>query len=114
MQNKFPHLVIKGLTRDGKVFRPGDWAERLIDTASTYGADRRARHNNYPGPERRRRQEVFLQTQMMDGRKCLVVDLRLRETNPAAYSFIMEFVENNQLRWHEEGAAREDVPRANG
>lgn len=113
MQNEFPRLVIKGLTRDGALFRPSDWAERLIDTASAYGLERRVRQNNYPGPERRQRQIAFLQVQMIDGKKCLVVDLRLREANPAAYAYIMEFVENNQLCWHDEGTAQDDIPQAN-
>jgi len=101
MPNESPHLVIEGLTRDGKVFRPSDWAERLIETASTYGADRRVQRTHHPGPERRRRQIDFLQVQIIGGRKYLVVDLRLREANPAAYAFVMEFVENNRLRWCE-------------
>lgn len=113
MPNESPRLVIEGLTRDGKIFRPGDWAERLIETASTYGADRRAQRSNHTAPERRQRQIAFLQTQMIDGRKSLLIDLRLREANPAAYAFLMEFVENNQLRWREESAAPDDRRKEN-
>jgi len=30
---------------------------------------------------------------MIDGRKCLVVDTRLRDANPAAYRFLQEFIQ---------------------
>ncbi len=113
MPNEPSHLVIEGLTRDGKVFRPSDWAERLVDTAATYGADRRSRRTHHSGPERRRRQTAFLQVQMIGEMKCVVVDLRLREANPAAYAFLTEFVETNQLRWRKEGASLNDMPEAN-
>lgn len=35
---------------------------------------------------------------MIDGSKCLVVDTRLREANPSAFRFLLEFIENNRLR----------------
>lgn len=91
-------LVIEGITQDGQLFRPSDWIERLIGTLSTYGEDRRASSRPHVGPDRRRRQESFLQAQMIDGQKCLVVDTRLREANPAAYRFLQDFIENNRLR----------------
>jgi hypothetical protein len=47
----------------------------------------------------------FLQAQMIDGRKCLVVDTRLREANPAAYRFLQEFIQNNRLRMQESDSA---------
>jgi hypothetical protein len=50
------HLIIEGVTEDGRVFRPSDWIERLIDTAGAFGADRRLARNIYSGPERRRQQ----------------------------------------------------------
>lgn len=97
-------IVIEGVTDDGRAFRPSDWVERLIDTASVYGRDRRAHHGAYSGPERRRRQIAFLEARMLEGRKCLVVDGRLREANPQAYAFVMEFARSNRLRWRETNA----------
>ena len=49
-------FVVEGVTVDGKVFRPSDWIERLIDTGSSYGSDRRTRAGSYSGPDRRRQQ----------------------------------------------------------
>lgn len=91
-------LVIEGVTLDGMVFRPSDWIERLIGTLSTYGEDRRASTRAYNGADRRQRQWSFLHAQMINGNKCLVVDTKLREANPAAYCFLQEFIQNNQLR----------------
>ncbi len=101
MPNDPLKIVIEGITLDGAVFRPSDWIERLIDTVSSYGEDRRSRSGSYTGPDRRRRQVGFLQAQMVDGRKCLVVDARLRDANPTAYRFLLEFIQNNRLQMRE-------------
>jgi len=100
-----PKIVIEGIALDGMVFRPSDWIERLIDTLSSYGEDRRSRPGSYSGPDRRCRQVDFLQAQIIDGRKCLVVDMRLRDANPAAYRFLQEFIKNNRLRMQETDSA---------
>jgi hypothetical protein len=104
MPGSAPYLIIEGLTEDGQRFRPSDWIERLIDTLSSYGADRRLDSRPYVGSERRQRQVQFLQAQMIDGAKCLLVDERLRDANPLAYGFLMEFVRSNRLRWRAHGA----------
>ena len=97
-------FVVEGTTVDGKVFRPSDWIERLIDTVSSYGSDRRTRAGSYSGPDRRRQQVSFLCAQMIEGRKCLVVDARLQEANPAAFRFLQEFIQSNRLRMRETGS----------
>lgn len=96
-----PKFVIEGITVDGRVFRPSDWIERLIDTLSSYGADRRTSLRPHPGHDRRHQQVSFLQVQMIAGRKCLVVDALFREANPAAFRFLQEFVQSNRLRMQE-------------
>lgn len=98
MTSDSQRLVIEGITQDGQIFRPSDWIERLIGTLSTYGEDRRTNSRPHVGVDRRQRQESFLQAQMIDGHKCLVVDTRLREANPSAFRFLQEFIENNRLR----------------
>lgn len=95
------HLIIEGFTEDGQRFRPSDWIERVIETVEVYGSDRRARHGRYAGPERRERQLAFLQAQMHDGNPCLMVDLRLRDANPAGFAWLMEFARSNCLRTRE-------------
>lgn len=96
MSKHLPTLVIEGITLEGVVFRPSDWIERLISTLASYGEDRRQGGRPYHGIERR--QENFVQAQMINSRKCLVVDCRLRESNPAAYHFLQEFIQNNRLQ----------------
>ena len=91
-------IIIEGITQDGRIFRPSDWVERLCDSFMSYGPDRRSRRAGYRGPERRACSIQFLWPQMIDGTKCLVIDLRLQETNPVAYGFVMDFVHNNHLR----------------
>jgi len=105
MSNELPIFVIDGITLDGMVFRPSDWIERLIDTLSSYGADRRTRAGSYAGPDRRGRQAGLLCAQMIEGRKCLVVDARLQVANPAAFQFLQEFIQSNQLRMQETKSA---------
>lgn len=94
-------LVIEGITTEGTAFRPSDWTERLIDSLAHYGEDRRAgQRHPYRGPERRRGNQTFLQVQICDGHKCLVVDLRLRDANAQAFEFVLEFARSNRLRCH--------------
>jgi len=101
MPNQLPRIIVEGVTLDGKIFRPSDWIERLIDTVFSYGEDRRTRSGPYSGPDRRRRQIGFLQAQMIDGQKCLVVDKRLRDANPVAFRFLQDFIQSNCLRMQE-------------
>jgi hypothetical protein len=103
MPSDLPMFVIEGITVDGKVFRPSDWIERLIDTVSSYGSDRRTRLGSYSGLDRRRQQVGFLSAQIIEGRKCLVVDARLQEANPAAFHFLQEFIQSNRLRMQDMG-----------
>jgi hypothetical protein len=93
----FSKLIVEGLTEDGKRFRPSDWIERLIDTVTVYGADRRESSSPFAGLDRRRRQIAFLQAQVIDSNKCLVVDGRLRDANPQAYYYLLEFIRDNRL-----------------
>lgn len=98
MTSDLQKIIVEGITQDGEIFRPSDWIERLIGTLSTYGEDRRVNSRPYFGLDRRLRQESFLQAQMIDGHKCLIVDARLREANPSAFRFLQDFIENNRLR----------------
>jgi len=105
MSSDPPRLVIEGITVEGAVFRPSGWIERLIGTLSTYGEDRRTNLRPHSGTDRRRLRMVFLKAQIIDGGKCLVVDTRLRDANPAAFQFLLEFIQGNRLRTQETGSA---------
>jgi hypothetical protein len=98
MREGFSVLIVEGLTEDGQRFRPSDWVERLIDTVSVYGQDRRRAQTRLNGHERRQQQLAFLHAQVIEGRKCLVVDGRLSAANPQAYAYLVDFIRSNRLR----------------
>lgn len=79
-------LVIKSVSRDGRQFRPSDWIERISTQMATFGPDHRLHYS------------TAVQPKMIDGEKCLVVNQSLKDEDPAAYEFIMAFVEANRLQ----------------
>ncbi len=81
-------IVIEGVTEDGRTFRPSDWIERISGSLSTFGTDRRIRYSHY------------LQPQIIEGRKCLVLDPELKGVNPSAFSFLVDFAKGNKLKIH--------------
>ncbi|HET7200666.1 MAG TPA: DUF3579 domain-containing protein [Burkholderiales bacterium] len=86
MSSRSDEFVITGVTLGGKPFRPGDWAERLCGVMSAFGSDGRMQYSPY----------VFPITSA--GVKCVVVDARLKDVEPMAYHFLMNFAKDNELR----------------
>lgn len=84
------NLIIESVQTNGKKFRPSDWIERLSSTLAYFGPDHRLRYTK------------GIQPRIINGEKCLVVAQSLREENPEAYKFVLEFAQSNQLRIHEE------------
>jgi len=87
-------VVIEGLTRAGKPFRPSDWAERLAGALSSFrppgltiGA-----HIGY---------SPYCVPRVVGGVKCVIVSEALREVEPMAWDFVMHFARDNELRTHE-------------
>ncbi len=78
-------IIIEGLTRAGKPFRPSDWVDRMCSTYASFGEDRKLRYSPY------------LKPRLLNGVRCLAVDLRLKEINPEGYAQLMQFVEENHL-----------------
>ena len=94
-------FVIIGLTRVGKRFRPSDWAERLAGVMAQFGGVPPVRYSPYCYPV------------MSDGVKCVVVDARIREIEPLAYHFLVNFAADNELQVREgRHAARPSEPNA--
>ena len=79
------HIIIEGVTEEGKTFRPSDWAERMCGALSTFRNQR-----IYYSP--------MLQPASKDGNKCIIVDPSLQESNPELYRYILEFAETNRLK----------------
>ena len=84
--NDSPEVVIKGLTLEGKTFRPSDWAERLCGVLSVFGAEKRMEYS------------PFVQPITSAGIKCVVVDKQLEEVEPMAYKFLISFAKDNDLQ----------------
>lgn len=78
-------IIIEGNTRAGKPFRPSDWVDRMCSTYATFGEDRKLKYSPY------------LKPRVVNGVRCLAVDLKLREVNPEGYAQLMHFAEENQL-----------------
>src|SRR3954469_11145070 len=79
-------FIIKGVTRDGKPFRPRDWAERLGGVMPRFGGAHRMQYSPFVHPI------------TANGVRCVVVDLRLEEVEPMAYRFLLSFAKDNELR----------------
>lgn len=78
-------IIIRGITRDGKKFRPSDWAERLYHATAAYGPDRRA---VFP---------PFIRLIVRDELKCIEVDTRMEDSDPMLYDFLVGFGKENNL-----------------
>jgi len=85
MSSRSDEFVIRGVTLGGKPFRPSDWAERLCGVMSAFGSDGRMQYSPYVYPI------------TSAGVKCVIVDVRLKEIEPMAYSFLLSFARDNEL-----------------
>ena len=86
MSPRTDEFLIKGVTIGEEPFRPSDWAERLCGVMSAFGSDGRMRYSPYVRPI------------TSAGMKCVVVDVRLKEVEPMAYSFLLNFAKDNELQ----------------
>jgi hypothetical protein len=89
-------FVIQGVTKDGVVFRPSNWAERLCDMLSTTGKDGRILYSSY------------LRPMLIQGIPSVVVRFSLEKNDPAAFELVRQFVVSNHLIVRA-GRKREDV-----
>ncbi|MBT0960855.1 DUF3579 domain-containing protein [Denitromonas iodatirespirans] len=86
MTTKNQSFVIVGVTREGRKFRPSDWADRLCGIMSAFGADNRMKYSPYVRPGC-----------TLTGDKSVVVDARLYDIEPLAYKFLVNFADDNNL-----------------
>ncbi|HEY1392315.1 MAG TPA: DUF3579 domain-containing protein, partial [Methylibium sp.] len=86
-------VFIQGLTLDGKTFRPSDWAERLAGAMSCFRpggvAQGRAAHIGY---------SPYCVPTVIGGVKCVIVNEALRDVEPMAWDFVMNFARDNRLQ----------------
>ena len=84
-------VFIIGQTSQGKTFRPSDWAERLAGVMAQFrpgGAGGRGGHISY---------SPWCVPTTLDGVKAVVVNRALRDAEPMAWDFVMNFAKDNEL-----------------
>ena len=86
-------ILIKGITRDGRRFRPSDWAERLAGVMSQFRPGGAASN-----PGRYLGYSPWCVPTAADGVKCVIVSTVLREREPMAWDFVMNFARDNDLQ----------------
>ncbi len=86
-------LFIQGVTPDGKPFRPSDWAERLAGAMSCFRPEGSpggiAAYIGY---------SPYCVPRVINGVKCVIVSGKLRDAEPMAWDFVMNFARDNQLQ----------------
>ena len=85
-------VFIQGITKDGKPFRPSDWAERLAGAMSCFrpggvqgGIGAYIGYSPYCVPR------------LIDNVKCVIVSEALKDIEPMAWDFVMNFARDNEL-----------------
>jgi hypothetical protein len=98
MNKKHEEIFIQSQTKDGKPFRPSDWVDRMCSSFASFGVDRKLRYSPYLKPE------------IIDGTRCLAVDMRLKDTNPDGFEELMQFANENNLSVINEEGSQIEAP----
>ncbi|MBU3648402.1 MAG: DUF3579 domain-containing protein [Limnohabitans sp.] len=98
-------VFILGLTHEGRTFRPSDWAERLAGVMSQFrpGGAVPGSHLSY---------SPWCVPNTLDGNKCVIVHTDLRDEEPMAWNFVMNFAKDNNLQVVEACLLPEHPPAA--
>ena len=91
VSNSPKEVFIQGITHDGKTFRPSDWADRLCGVMSQFrpGGPRLGSHLTY---------SPWCVPTVINGVKCVVVNVELRDVEPMAWDFVLNFARDNHLQ----------------
>jgi len=91
VSNAAKEVCILGLTRAGRTFRPSDWAERLAGVMSQFrpGGPQPGSHLGY---------SPWCVPSSLDGIKCVIVNRDLRDAEPMAWDFCINFARDNDLQ----------------
>ena len=81
----YEKILIMGQTKEGKKFRPSDWAERLYYTVADYKKNGRITFN------------PLVSINNEEQSKCFVISTSLQKKNPMAYDFLIDFAITNEL-----------------
>jgi len=91
ISNSAKEICIQGLTCEGKTFRPSDWAERLAGVMSSFrpGGAQPGSHLSY---------SPWCVPTTLNGVSCVVVHRDLRDAEPMAWDFCVNFAKDNDLQ----------------
>ena len=79
-------IIIQGITKKGKTFRPSDWSDRLSGILSSFDRGHRLAHHK------------FVRPQLINQVRCVIVDKHLESVNPDMFRFLMDFAGDNELQ----------------
>lgn len=84
-------VFIQGITKDGRTFRPSDWAERLAGVLSSFrpGGPQPGSHLGY---------SPWCVPTTIGNIKCVIVHRDLRDYDVMAWDFVMNFARDNELQ----------------
>ncbi|MFM0593834.1 MULTISPECIES: DUF3579 domain-containing protein [Paraburkholderia] len=83
-------FFIQGITSKGKRFRPSDWSERLAGVMACFGPGKK-------GPNAYMQYSPYVRPTMIGDLKCVILDSRLRDIEPMAFDFVLNFAKDNDL-----------------
>ena len=78
-------VVIRGVTSEGRVFRPSDWADRLASIVGHVGRDNRMSYSPDVQPVTRA------------GMRCVVINRGLEALDARVFKFLLDFAHENDL-----------------
>ncbi len=86
-------VFIQGVTRDGQAFRPSDWAERLAGAMSSFRPG-----GGHGGISAYIGYSPWCVPRVINEIKCVIVNEQLRDIEPMAWDFVMNFARDNNLQ----------------
>jgi hypothetical protein len=90
-------FIIHGITKDGRTFRPSDWAERLAGAMSCFrpGSAGKAGIGAFIG------YSPYCVPTTVGNTKAVIVNEALRDIEPMAWDFVVNFARDNDLQMGE-------------
>nr|WP_156793925.1 DUF3579 domain-containing protein [Leptothrix ochracea] len=92
---KHRETIIQGLTHNGRTFRPSDWAERLAGAMSCFRPEGNSATSS---THRSISYSPYCIPMVIEGVKCVVVHEGLKDLEPMAWDFVMNFARDNDLQ----------------
>jgi Protein of unknown function (DUF3579) len=86
-------VFIQGITLEGRTFRPSDWSERLAGAMSSFRPG-----GSHGGIGAFIGYSPYCVPRVIDGVKCVIVSEALKDIEPMAWDFVMNFARDNHLQ----------------